>query len=478
MRAAVVHPDGTVHHTERRPTPPAVPFPGLVELDADAIAAAALDAAAACLAQAGPVDAVGLATQRASAVAWDANTGRALGPAIGWQDLRTAGRCLELQADGLRLSPSESATKYAWLLDTYDQDRSRATRLGTVDSWIAWHLTGGDLHVTDASNAGTTGLLEVNGPGDEDRPVGGAGWNEDLVERLGIPPGALPSIVASSGQLGLARALPGSPPLCGMAGDQQAALVGLGCTRPGMAKITFGTGAMLDVAVAERPPFAARGERGCYPVIAWARDGKITWGVEAIMLAAGSAVDWLVEDLQLLASPAQAAEVAAGCEDAGGAVMVPALLGLATPEWDFGARGTLLGVSRGIGRAQLVRAVLEGVANSGADLLDAVEADAGPTAGVLRVDGGMSANPVFVQALADACARPVELSPELEATTLGAGYLAGLAVGTWRHTDEIADAWKPRATVEPSAKPADRQRWRESVERARAWFPELTAVKF
>jgi glycerol kinase len=467
VRAGIVRPDGRVEHVTSRRTPPVVPFPGLMEIDADALASAALTTAREALAAGGPVRAVSIATQRASTVAWNPTTGRALGPAIGWQDLRTAGVCLELQAKGIRLSPSESATKYAWLLDQYDADRSGSTRLGTIDSWIAWHLSGGKLHVTDFGNAGTTGLFDGTGPH----------WQLDLLERLSIPLHMLPQIVASSGELGPASALPGAPPICGLAGDQQASLMGQSCSRPGLAKATFGTGAMLDVCVGARPAFATRGENGCFPIVAWARQGVTTWGVEAIMLAAGSTVDWLVEDLGVLSSPAESAVVAAGCNDAGGVVMVPALSGLGTPVWDFGARGALLGLTRGSGRAQLVRAVLEGIAQRGADLLEAAEADAATALPTLRVDGGMSANPVFVQALANACDRPIELSPQLEATTLGAGYLAGLAIGTWADEDDIAAAWQPRAIVEPSAR-ADRDRWRDSVRRAAEWYPELTEIRF
>lgn len=435
------------------------------------MAAAALDAAHEALAAGGPVDAVGITAQRASTIAWDARTGAPLGPGIGWQDLRTAGTCLELQAEGLRLSPNETATKAAWLLDTFDPARSTHTRVGTVDSWIAWHLTGGvdgGVHVTDASNAGVTGLL-----GDE-----GQGWRDDLLSRLGIPAGSLPTLVDSSGLVAPASALPGAPPLCGIAGDQQASLIGQGCTRPGQAKATFGTGGMLDMCTGEqRPAFSHRGVAGTFPIIAWRRAGRLTWGVEGIMLAAGSAVDWLVEDLGILGSPAESEAVAASCADTGGVVVVPALLGLGTPGWDFGARGAVLGLTRGSGRAELTRAVLEGIAQSGADLVAAAEADAGTPIDVVRVDGGMSVNSVFVQALADACRRPVEVSPEPEATTLGAGYLAGLAVGTWSDEEQVAAAWAPRARVEPSG-PDGRDRWASALERAKEWYPELTALQF
>ena len=236
---------------------------------------------------------------------------------------------------------------------------------------------------------------------------------------------------------------------------------------------------MLDVCLDQtRPSFALRGEGGCFPIVAWQVAGTITWGVEAIMLAAGTAVDWLVSDLGILASAAESEKVAAACDDTGGVVAVPALLGYGTPQWDFGARGAVFGLTRGTGRPELVRAVLEGVAHSGADLLEAAERDTGLDIAGLRIDGGMSANAVFVQALADACDRLVEVSPELEATTLGAGLLAGVAAGTWSGVDELADIWSPRTVVEPSGRPAQRDRWREATARAAAWYPELSALSF
>jgi glycerol kinase len=471
VRAAIVQPDATVGHVHRHALPPDIPLPGLVEFDAAAMAAAALDVARSALAASGAVDAVGITAQRASAIAWDARSGAPIGPGLGWQDLRTAGTCLELQAEGVRYTPSESATKFAWLLQQASPDQREYARLGTVDSWLAWQVTGGALHVTDASNAAVTGLYQAG----ED----GRGWDEARLQRLGIPPATLPRIVDSSGPLGDTRALPGAPPLCALVGDQQASLMGQGCTRPGLAKATFGTGAMLDVCTGlTRPGFSARGPGGCFPIIAWQRHGELTFGVEAIMLAAGTAVDWLVEDLGLLANAAESEAVAAACDDTGGVVAVPALLGFATPQWDFGARGAILGLTRGSGRPQVVRAVLEGVAHSGADLLEAAEKDAGLAIGHLRVDGGMTANRVFLQALADACARPVEVSPQLEATTLGAGFLAGLATGVWKDLDDVAATWSPRAVIEPSGRPQERDRWRQATARAAGWYPELSALQF
>ena len=466
-----MRPDATVEHNRYQSVLPASPSPGFVEFDPKALADAALTVARQALAAGGPVDAVGIANQRSSTIVWDPATGEPVGPGIGWQDLRTAGTCLMLQAQGLRLAPNASATKIAYLLDVYDYGRTRDLRFGTVDTWLIWHLSQGAAHVTDATNAGVTGLISGDGT---------AGWDPKVLEVLRIPETMLPTIVDSSaapGQAGYATIVDGVPPICGIAGDQQASLVGQGCTRPGLAKVTFGTGGMLDVCLGPRPEFEYRGPGGCFPIVAWRRGGADTWGIEAIMLSAGTAVEWLRDDLGVIDTAAASEQVAAGCADSGGVYFVPALLGLGTPQWDFGARGTLLGLTRGSGRAEVVRAVLEGVAHRGADLLEAAEIDAGLPVEALRVDGGMSANAIFVQALANACGRPIEISPVLEATTLGAAYLAGMAVGTWTDELEVAAAWQPRAVVEPTGR-LDRDRWRAAVKRAGEWIPELSALNF
>lgn len=473
IRASIVRPDSSVVHESRRPMPPDAPFPGLLQFDPEAMARSALDAAAETLAAAQAAGerpaAVGVTTQRASALAWDATDGRPVGPGLGWQDLRTVGACLELQAKGFRFAPNESATKYGWLADQAREAGAAGAnlRLGTVDSWMAWTLTGGGRHVTDASNAGVTGLLQ---------PETGT-WRSDALQALNLDPMWLPEIIDSSGELAETTTL--GLPLLSLVGDQQASLVGQGCTRPGLAKATFGTGGMLDICLGDRPPAAAqRSAQGCFPIIAWRLGGRDVWGSEAIMLAAGSAVDWMVQDIQILSSPAESEEVAAGCDDAEGVVFVPALLGQGTPQWDFGARGALFGLTGGSKRSHIVRAVLEGVAHTGADLLEATEADTGLVVESLRVDGGMSANSVFVQALADATGRPIEVSRQLEATTLGAGYLAGMAAGTWSGPEEVAERWAPRAVVEPSGRDARRDRWKEASSRASAWYPELSAIHF
>ena len=468
VRAVVVRPDATIaidHHIEVLPSSPA---DGLVEFDPRQMANASLEVARRALADAGPVDAVGVADQRASTIVWDRTTGEPVGPGLGWQDLRTLVDCLLLQGEGIRLAPNQSATKIKHLLDLADPGRTRDLCVGTVDSWIIWNLTEGAAHVTDPSNAAVTGLFSLDT----------LDWDHSLLEKLNIPISSMPRIVDSSGEVAAATALPGAPLICGIAGDQQSSLIGQGCVRPGPAKITFGTGGMLDMVLGEeRPAFAGRGPHGTFPIVAWRRGAETIWGVEAIMLSAGTNVEWLRDDLQLIETVEQSHTIAAQCEHTDGVVYVPALLGLGTPDWDYGARGTLLGITRGTGRAHIVRAVLEGIAQRGADLVDAAEADAGLTIASLRVDGGMSANPTFVQALADATGRVVEISPVREATALGAGLLAGLAIGTWSGFDDIAATWRPQAVVEPAA-PMDRDRWTRAVERARQWYPELSAFDF
>jgi glycerol kinase len=468
VRAAVVGADATIGHVSYQQVLPSTPSAGFVEFDARAMGDAALAVAREALDAGGPVDAVGIANQRASTIVWDRATGEPVGPGIGWQDLRTVGTCLMLQAQDIRIAPNASATKASFLMDMVDYNRERDLVFGTVDTWIAWLLSEGASHITDVSNAGVTGLM-----------LGDAsGWTPHVLEALRIPEQAMPAIVDSSGVVAQATALPGAPPIAGIAGDQQASLIGQSCTQPGLAKITFGTGGMLDLNVGPtRPTFETRGEGGCFPIVAWRRDGKLTWGVEAIMLSAGTCVEWLRDDLGLIESSADSEVVAAKAADSGGVMFVPALLGMGTPAWDFGARGTLLGLTRGSGRGEVVRAVLEGIAHRGADLVDAAEADGGLTIRSVRVDGGMSANGVFVQALADATQKPVEISPVLEATTLGAAYLAGIAVGIWEDEDHVGKQWSPKAVVEPKGQ-LDRDRWKSAVDRARAWVPELSTLNF
>ena len=374
VRAAIVRPDATVEHEHRVPLLPDSPAPGLVEFDAARMADAILEVARASLEDGGPVAGVGIANQRALEHRLGARHREARAPGIGWQDLRTVGTCLVLQAEGIRLAPNASATKLMAILDEVDPERSRAEQgelcFGTVDSWVAWTLSGGAapggdaLHVTDATNAAVTALVDAT-----------IGWDEPLLQKLRIPLAMLPAVVDSSGALGSAAALPGAPPICGIAGDQQASLVGQGCTLPGLAKATFGTGGMLDQCVgpAAAPAGMSRGGAGTFPIVAFRVGGQATWGTEAVMLSAGTTIEWLRDDLGIIATAKESETVAAQCTTSGDVWFVPALLGLGTPVWDFGARGTLVGLTRGSGRPEIVRAVLEGVAHRGADLVEASE---------------------------------------------------------------------------------------------------------
>ena len=469
LRAAAVDAGGHVTALHHRPFPPSTPAPGLVEVDAAAMAVAVVEVAEAALAEHGrPVDGVGITAQRATTIVWDRATGSPVAPGLGWQDLRTVFDCITARSEhGLALAPNQSATKVAWLLDNVPGARDRDLCFGTVDTWVAWVLSSGEVHATDVSNAAVTGLLEADG----------SGWSARACAALRVPMAMLPQIVETSGLFGTASALTGAPPLAALVGDQQSSLIGQGCVRPGMAKITFGTGGMLDACTSQRLEFdGQRSPHGTYPIAAWARGGEITWGLEAIILSAGTAVEWLRDDLGIIDTAADSHLVASRCATSGGVVFVPALLGLGTPHWDYGARGTLLGLTRGSGRPEVVRAVLEGVAHRGADLVEAAVADIGELA-TLRIDGGMSENPTFAQALADATQIPVEVSPHTEATTVGAGYLAGLATGGLTSFDDVAAAWRPRRVVEPAGS-LDRAEWADAVRRAGGWIPDLSALDF
>ena len=474
LRAAIVHDDASVtdlHHEEFVASTPA---PGMVEFDAEAMWKAVLRVAVKAM-NGTPVDAVGITNQRASTIGWRRSTGMPIGPAIGWQDLRTVGDCIMARINhGFALAPNQSATKIAWMLNNHladDAARSDDDILfGTVDSWLTWKLTGGAAHVIDHTNAAVTGLTVADG----------SEWNATVLGALGVHAHQLPVIVPTSGHIANASELPGAPPITALVGDQQASLVGQGCITPGSAKITFGTGGMLDMFVGpDAPANARRGAGGTFPIVAYSTPSGHFYGVEGIMLSAGTNVEWLRDDMGLISTPEESDSIAAGVASTDGVVYVPALLGLGTPHWDYGARGALFGITRGTTRAHIVRAVLEGIAHRGVDLLDAAEADTGIRVPTVNIDGGMSRNTTFVQALADAAGRPVTVSPVTEATTLGAGLLAGTAVGQWPDLVEACSRIGGFRTVTPLGAPGvSRQQWGEAVSRARAWIPDLSALDF
>jgi glycerol kinase len=473
VRASVVDQEGNVSNVNSVAVAPNTPMPSFVEYDASVVARAVIDVASATLKEVGSVDGVGIANQRATTVVWDRATGEPVGPAVSWQDLRTVVTCLMLRDQGILLAPNESATKLAFLLDLADADRTRDLCFGTMDTWAAWTLSGGELHITDTSNAGVTGM----------RTLDAKSWDNKVLEALKIPAGILPTIVDSSGAIGEATALQGSPPICGILGDQQASLVGQACTLPGLAKITFGTGGFLDCCVGlTRPSFSRRGEGGTFPIAAWQRNGELNWGTEAVILSAGTCIEWLRSDLGLISTAEETDALAASVESSGDVWFVPALFGIGTPVWDFGARGAFVGITRGSGRAELVRSVLEGIAHRGCDLIEATELDTGSDIASIRVDGGMSSNATFIQSLANFAGRPVEVAPVTECTTLGAAYMAGMALGMWRDEKEVSEMWEPRLVIEPhltdSTRFTLRERWLEARKRAGQTIPELSAVQF
>jgi len=475
VRVATMNVDGEIVDFRQQQQPPSTPFPGLVEFNPESLSRSVIELATAAAAAAGAITGVAVTTQRASTVAWDRSTGEPIGPGLSWQDLRTVGECMTAKSEhGVAVAPNQSATKAQWLLNSVENARGLDLCIGTIDSWIVWALSGGQSHVTDHTNAAVTGWYS---------PQSG-NWDERLCEVFDTPMSMLPTIVDSVGECAIAHALPGSPPIVAVIGDQQASLVGQGCVSPGLAKITFGTGGMLDTVITENSPLAhstRRGDGGCFGIVAWAEAGQRVFGAESIMLAAGSNIDWLRDDLGLIATSAESDDVASQCETTEGVLFVPAPLGIGTPYWDYGARSTFVGLTRGTTRAHMVRAVLEGVAHRGADLVDAVSTDAGVDVDVIRVDGGMSSNPTFVQALANFTGLNVEVSPHTEGTTIGAGRLALVGTGEVATVADTAEMWNPSQVLHPDLsfdRTVARTIWQKATTRSLGWIPELSSLDF
>lgn len=471
VRAAIVDTDGRITTSRRVELLTTSDSAERVEFDPVAVAAAAIELACAAIDAAGPVDAVGITNHRCSTVVWRRQDGVPAGPGLGWQDRRTISRCVELGGEGFIVSPNTTATKAEWLLrhaTEVSDTRPSELCVGTVDSWLAWTLSGGAAHITDTTNASSSGLWSP-----KDRS-----WNRALLDACNVPFEAMPAIVDSCGVSAVARALPGEPPISGIAGDQQASLLGQGCTRRGAAKMTFGTGGMLDVCLDTQMPDLAFGRNGTLAMVAWSQRGASTWMREGVMLSCGSNVTWLRDNLGIIDDVESSGRIASECADSGGVVFVPALHGLGTPWWDFGARGTLFGITATTERPHIVRAVLEGIAQRAADLVDAAERDGQVEITTLGIDGGMTRNVTFTQAVADAIGRPVDVAVEVDATVLGAAFLAGAAVGMWPspRAGDTPSAGVRR--VEPRPRP-DRDEWRvgwhEACRRAGALAPRATS---
>lgn len=469
IRTGLVDEDGTVSFVHQERLSIRTPNPGEVELDPHEIAQLSLELARRTIRDGGGCDVVGVTNQRATTIVFDPLTGDAVGPALSWQDLRTVFDCLVLQGEGLRLAPNQSATKAAWLVNQSGRPGAEL-RFATLDTWIAWHLSGGDTFVTDRSNASVNGLVDTSI----------TRWDERVLSLLHLDEAMLPELVDTMGALGVASALPGSPTITSLVGDQPASLFGQSCVRSG-AKITFGTGAMLDVVhPASAPTSMIRFDSGCYPTVIRSRHHKVTWGIEGIILSAGSCVEWLC-DIGLISNPAESEGLAQSVASTEGVSFVPAFSGLGTPQWDFGARGGFFGLTRGVARAHLVRAVLEGIAHRGADVLEAGELEMGDVLSELRVDGGMSANRFFVQRLADFSGHTVTVSSQREATTRGAGLMA-LVGGDHLSLEHVEDLWTPAFVATPSLSDDERRsartQWATTIQRSLRTIPELSNVSF
>ena len=479
--ALVLDQDGTVRGRGYAELPQYYPQPGWVEHDPEEIWATIEEAGRRALAEArargADVAAIGITNQRETTILWDRATGAPVHRAIVWQCRRTADLCDALRAAGLEPTVRErtglvldayfSGTKIRWLLDHVPDARSRAERgelaFGTVDSWLLWKLTAGRVHATDVSNASRTLCLNLHT----------VDWDATMLDALGIPPAVLPAIRPSAGVFGETSDLgwlPAGVPIAGIAGDQQAALFGQACYRPGDAKNTYGTGCFV---LLNTGPTPVASSHGLLTTIAWRIGTETTYALEGSVFVAGAAIQWLRDGLGIIRSSSDVEALALSVSDNGGVYLVPAFAGLGAPHWDQYARGAIVGLTRGATSAHIARAALESIAYQSADLLDAMQADAGTRLAELRVDGGATRNDLLMQFQADLIGAPVVRPQITETTALGAAYLAGLAVGFWKSQNDIADQWRTDRRFEPKMPETQarglRERWAHALDRAKAW---------
>jgi len=481
-RAIVFDERGTARALAQKEFRQHFPQPGWVEHDAMEILRTQLACARAALRKAklapSRLAAIGITNQRETTVVWDRRTGKPVHRAIVWQDRRTAARCEELKKQGLAatigaktglvIDPYFSATKLEWLLDKVPGLRARAERgelaFGTIDTWLAWHLSSGKLHVTDPSNASRTMLYDIH-RGD---------WDDGLLGIFRVPRAMLPEVLPSSHVYGTtARNMLGAEvPIAGIAGDQQAALFGQACHEAGMAKNTYGTGCFLLLNTGSE---AIASKSGLVTTCAAQANVK-QFALEGSVFVGGAVVQWLRDGLRLIKKSVDVEKLAASVRDSGGVYFVPAFAGLGAPYWDPYARGTIVGLTRGSNAGHIARAALESIAFQSAELLHAMERDSGRSSKELRVDGGAAADDLLMQFQADLLGVPVVRPRVLETTALGAAYLAGLATGVWASREEIAKQWKVAKRFEPKMKREEAERrmeeWKRALERARGWGKE------
>lgn len=476
-RAIVFDASGKPIATAQKEFEQIFPKPGLVEHDANEIWKTQLEVARRAMEKAGleapDIAGIGITNQRETAVIWDRESGEPIGNAIVWQDRRTAEFCKQLEEDGhaeriqeitgLVIDAYFSGSKVRWMLDHIDGAREKAEAgnlaFGTIDSWLVWNLTGGKLHITDATNASRTLLCDIDT----------VDWSDEMLELLDVPRSILPDIRNSSEVYGETAAdLFGTPiPIAGIAGDQHAALFGQACHSPGMAKNTYGTGSFILINTGTQ---RVKSENKLLTTIAWQIDGRTEYALEGSIFIAGAVVQWLRDQLGIIKSAPEIEDLARGVEDNGGVYFVPAFTGLGAPHWNGFARGTISGLTRGANKHHLARAALEGIAFQAYDVLEAMSNDSGIELAELRVDGGASTNSLLMQIQTDLLGVPVIRASIAETTALGAAYLAGLSVGVWENKEEIADNWSEDARFEPGdgqeAIQARVGEWRKAVERA------------
>ncbi len=474
--AVVVGLDGEVRAKGYREIAQHYPQRGWVEHDPleiwSAVKFSAKEALQAAGVSAADVRAVGITNQRETLVVWDRRTLEPLAPAIVWQDRRTAAVCDELRAaghgqrvrevTGLVIDPYFTATKLAWALEHVDGAANAA--VGTVDSWLVARLSAGRDHVTDASNASRTLLFDI----------GQGAWSPEMADLFGVSLANLPRVVDSSGEISMTDpdVFGGvAAPITGIAGDQQAALFGQACTTPGMAKNTYGTGSFV---LTQTGPARVASSSGMLTTVAWRRAGRLSYALEGAIFITGAALQWLRDGLGIIGSAAEAGPIASSVPDSGGVFMVPAFVGLGAPHWDPYARGTIVGLTRGSGRVQLVRAAVESMAYQTRDVVEAMEIDLGSPMRELRVDGGAAVMDVLCQFQADLLGIPVRRPRHTETTALGAAFLAGLGAGLWTDAD-LAGLWKLDREFEPAMSRDQagslQSQWREAVKRSRGWSP-------
>ncbi len=487
-RAVLYDHTGAIRSVGQREFTQIYPCAGWVEHDPEEIWASQMSVAveALSLANARPRDvaALGITNQRETTIVWERKSGKPVYNAIVWQDRRTAPVCDQLREQGweetirhktgLLLDPYFSATKIMWILDNVQGARAKADAgelaFGTIDSWLIWNLTSGRLHAIDASNASRTMLYNIR----EGK------WDRELLEALRIPASLLPEVRPSSGEsarVSTSLALEGIP-IAGVAGDQQAALFGQACFHPGMAKCTYGTGAFLLQMTGEE---CKASHNRLLTTVAWQREGKLEYALEGSVFVAGSVVQWLRDGLRIIRSSEEVEALALSVPDNGDVYVVPAFTGLGAPHWDAYARGTIIGITRGTTAGHIARAALESIAFQVADLIDAMHADSGDPLKVLRVDGGAARNDTLLQFQADLLGIPVVRPAITETTSLGAAFLAGLAVGFWKGQDEIETYWKADKEFVPARPRSEveyfRARWKQALARAKGWRDPATQVR-